>query len=78
MASLLTPVSDQVAKGFLLTPWVQSLGDRKQAVLDEIMGMMADKVINPLNGKSFDLTQFAEAVKEAQRQGRGGKVFLKG
>ena len=47
-------------------------------MLEEIMGMVADKVIDPLIGKSYDLTQVAEAVKEAQRQGRGGKVLLKG
>ena len=74
--TLLVPA--QVARGFGLGSWVQSLGDRKQAVLEEIMGMVADKVIDPLIGKSYDLTQVAEAVKEAQRQGRGGKVLLKG
>ena len=68
----------QVARGFLLTPWVQSLGDRRLAKLEEIMNLMADKVIDPLNGKSFDLSQAAEAVREAQKEARGGKVFLKG
>ena len=68
----------QVARGFLLTPWVQSLGDRRLAKLEEIMTLMADKVIDPHNGKSFDLSQAAEAVQEAQKEARGGKVFLKG
>ena len=42
------------------------------------MGLMADKIIDPHNGKSFDLSHAAEAVQEAQKEARGGKVFLKG
>ena len=68
----------QVARGFILTPWVKGLGDRKQAKLEEILGLMVDKVIDPLNGKSFDITEAAKAVQEARREARGGKVFIKG
>ena len=68
----------QVVRGFYLMSWVQSLGDQRQAKLEEIMELMADKIIDPFNGKSFDLSQAAEAVQEAQKQARGGKILLKG
>ena len=40
--------------------------------------MLADRIDGPLSGRSFDITQAAEAVQEAQRRGRSGRVFLTG
>ena len=47
-------------------------------MLDEVMGMMADRIDGPPSGKTFEISQAAEAVREAQRQGRGGRVLLTG
>ena len=38
-------------QGFLLGPWLFGLGDKKQAVLDEVMALLADKIIEPLSGE---------------------------
>ena len=66
-------------KGFWLTPWMESksLEDQKE-VIDEVMSLLADKVITPYSGEKFPLEQAAEAVVAAQQPARGGKVFLEG
>ena len=39
-----------VLQGFLLGVWLTSLGEGKQQALDEVMTLLADKVIEPLSG----------------------------
>ncbi|KAK9846137.1 hypothetical protein WJX84_004905 [Apatococcus fuscideae] len=62
--------------GFLLGVWLGSLGTLKQAVLNEVMTMLADKVIEPLSGDVYPLKDVAKAVMDSQKAGRGGKLFL--
>ena len=64
--------------GFHLGAWKDSLGNEKfREQLQEVIDMLVDGKVTPFNGKSFPLESAADAVVEAQKQARGGKVFLK-
>lgn len=47
-------------------------------MLDEVAELMASGKVVPFAGKSFPLESAAEAVQEAVKSARGGKVLLKG
>ena len=47
---------DQVC-GFLLKRYITSLGDKRRAVLEEILALMESGVIKPFNGRSFQLAE---------------------
>jgi NADPH:quinone reductase-like Zn-dependent oxidoreductase len=64
-------------EGFMLPNWLDADGaEGKQRKLDRVQQLLADKVMVPLSGASFPLEKAREAIKESQRPGRGGKVFL--
>ena len=42
------------------------------------MWCAVQEVIQPFSGKSFPLEQAEQAVEEARKPARGGKVFLTG
>ena len=69
----------QVVTGFHLGQWKASMPrERFQELIDEVMGLIVSGKVVPFSGKSFPLEKAAEAVQEANKQARGGKVFLKG
>lgn len=65
-------------KGFWLNVWLASVGDRREEVLHETMDLMVRGVLEPHTGKKFALEDVKEAVVEATKPGRGGKVLLEG
>ena len=68
----------QIVAGYSVEAWMDGLGDRRQAKLEELMDLFGQKVLEPFNGKIFDLAQAADAVQEAQKPARSGKVLLTG
>lgn len=54
------------------------MGDRREEVLHETMDLMVRGVLEPHTGKKFALEDVKEAVVEATKPGRGGKVLLEG
>jgi NADPH:quinone reductase-like Zn-dependent oxidoreductase len=66
-------------KGFWLIPYIDSLGKEERAkFMQEVMQLLADKVIVPYAGQKFPLEEAAAAMAEAQKPARGGKVLLEG
>lgn len=49
---------------------------RMQEVAAAVSKLLEDKVIVPLTGKVFKLEEFREALLEADKPGRGGKVLI--
>ena len=69
----------QVVTGFHIANWSTEMpGDRFQRLLDEVADMLAKGKLTVMSGKSFPLASAVEAVQEANKAARGGKVFLKG
>ena len=64
--------------GFWLNFWLESLGERREAVLSEVMGLIEEGVLAPDSGRRFPLAEVRAAVEESQRSGHGGKVLLEG
>ena len=66
-------------RGFWLVTWVGAMTpeDREEA-LAAVMGYLADGTLSPYHGKRFPLSQVREAIAEATRDARGGKVLLEG
>lgn len=64
--------------GFWLNVWLSSIGDRRQEILKETMEFMLDGTLSPYTGEKYPLEQVKEAIREAGRPGRGGKVLLEG
>ena len=46
--------------------------------MGEVMQLLADHVIVPFAGEKFPLEKAQEAMGEAQKAARGGKVLLEG
>ena len=66
-------------QGFWLTPYTKNMSKEERAqTINAVMGLIKDKVIQPEAhaGKVYRLAEFAEALKESNAPGRGGKVFL--
>lgn len=67
-----------VLKGFWLIPYMAGKSKEAQTeIIDEVLTLLADKVITPYSGEKFALEEAAAAVG-ALRPARGGKVFLEG
>ena len=66
-------------KGFWLMPWTNSKAPAdRDAVLQEVMDLLASKVIVPFSGARMPLEEAAAAVAAAQAAARGGTVLLEG
>ena len=47
-------------------------------LLYEVVQLFLNGIITHHSGKSFALEDVLEAIQESMKEGRGGKVFLKG
>ncbi len=66
-------------RGFWLTGWLRrTSAERREAIIAEVLGHMADGAIAPPVAATYDLADVAEAVRHAERTGRVGKVLLVG
>jgi len=66
-------------KGFWLIPYINGLGKEERAkFMQDVMQLLADQVIVPYAGEKFPLEKAEEAMAEAQKPARGGKVLLEG
>jgi NADPH:quinone reductase-like Zn-dependent oxidoreductase len=66
-------------KGFWLIPYINGLGKEERVTyMQEVMQLLADKVIVPYAGEKFPLEKAEAAMAEAQKAARGGKVLLEG
>ncbi|HAA22128.1 MAG TPA: alcohol dehydrogenase, partial [Cytophagales bacterium] len=64
-------------KGFWLTTWFPSLApERMQAVVQEILGLLATQSLKADIEAVYPFDQIAEAVDHADRPGRSGKILL--
>lgn len=52
------------------------MGPRAAEVASEVFHLMAEGVLEPHCGRHFPLKEVKEAIVEAARPGRGGKVLL--
>lgn len=69
----------QTVSGFTLPHWKQSIGNETwQQRLSEVLDLLAKGIVTTYNGKTYQLEDVKDAIVEAQRPARGGKVFLKG
>lgn len=67
----------QAVTGFHLRKWQAAVGYQLfHKYLEEVIDLLAKGTITTFNGKSFPLVSAAEAVQEAVKAARGGKVFL--
>ena len=64
--------------GFWLNVYLAGVGERREAVLREVMELMVKGVLRPFSGERFPLDRVREAVEKSQSSGRGGKVLLEG
>ncbi|KAG7666616.1 hypothetical protein Ndes2526B_g04912 [Nannochloris sp. 'desiccata'] len=66
-------------RGFWLIPYIDGLGKEERATyMQEVMQLLADQVIVPYAGEKYPLDKAEEAMAEAQKAARGGKVLLEG
>lgn len=69
----------KTVSGFTLPHWKQSIGNETwQQRLSEVLDLLAKGIVTTYNGKTYQLEDVKDAIVEAQRPARGGKVFLKG
>ncbi|KAK9829662.1 hypothetical protein WJX72_007192 [[Myrmecia] bisecta] len=68
----------KILTGWVIYFWIDTLGERRQEVLNKVMDLIKQGVIKPYSGKAFPLEKYDEAIKESQKEARGGKVFLEG
>ena len=56
----------------------QFLNDKakKQNLLEDMPRLIEKKILSPLVGQKFNLTDIKQAIIQSQRSGRGGKVLL--
>jgi NADPH:quinone reductase-like Zn-dependent oxidoreductase len=65
-------------EGFWLARWMENQGLwRKLRLVKRITGLMREGVLITDVGRCFALEQIADAVREAETSGRGGKVLLR-
>jgi NADPH:quinone reductase-like Zn-dependent oxidoreductase len=65
--------------GFWLTPYSKNMSKADRAkTIETVMQLIADKVLQPgsFAGTTYPLAEFAQAIAESNKPGRGGKVFL--
>lgn len=60
---------------WMLTPYLENPANYERTKR-EVMEMLESRVLQPHAGKKFHLTEFKEAIKESQKDSRGGKVLL--
>lgn len=60
---------------FMINDFGHDRAKRKETV-DAVFPLLQQKIIEPLVGKTFPLKDFKEAIIEAQKPGRVGKVLL--
>ena len=66
-------------KGFSRGKWAATLAREEYIKLFyEVVQMFLDGVVTHQSGKSFALEDVQEAIQESTKEGRAGKVFLKG
>jgi mitochondrial enoyl-[acyl-carrier protein] reductase / trans-2-enoyl-CoA reductase len=66
-------------RGFWLIPYVDSLAkEEREKCMNDVMQLLADQVIVPYAGERFPLEKAQEAMEEASKAARGGKVLLEG
>lgn len=70
-------VGRKVLRGFIIYEWIEEQAD-KGAVLDQVMKLLADKIIVPYSGKAYPLSEFKEAITKSTEAARGAKLFLEG
>lgn len=67
----------QAVSGFHLGHWKDALANETfHKYLEEVIDLLTKGTVTTFNGKSFPLASAAEAVQEAAKAARGGKVFL--
>jgi NADPH:quinone reductase-like Zn-dependent oxidoreductase len=65
-------------EGFWLSEWVQKQGPLTMlSLFSQITALMREGVLATEAGQAFPLEQVADAVREAERPARGGKVLLR-
>ena len=69
----------QIVTGFALGIWKDTLSREKfHELLEEVIDLLVKQKLTPFSGKSYPLESAAEAVVEAGKTARGGKVLLTG
>eukprot|EP00899_Mesostigma_viride_P024510 jgi/Mesvir1/5243/Mv15364-RA.1 len=70
---------DIKVEGFWLSHWLHVLKPEELRETSEtVMGLLEHKVIEPLVGDKYDLSEFVTAVKKSYEVARGGKILLIG
>ena len=65
-------------EGFWLSRWMQAQGLLgKLKLVRQITKLMLAGVLVSEVGETYELEQIADAVRQAEKTGRGGKVLLK-
>ena len=65
-------------KGFWLTTWMrEATPEARREVAETVLGNLASGAIQLPVEASYPLDQIAEAVRHAEREGRGGKILVK-
>jgi len=63
--------------GFIIYSWLPGLGEQESRKRKEkALQLLADKILTPLNGDTYPLEKFKEAITASQEPGRGAKLFL--
>lgn len=66
-------------RGFWLVQWFRERSrEHVRAAIDELLGLMADGVVDPPVEATYDLADVRDAAAHAERPGRSGKVILTG
>jgi NADPH:quinone reductase len=66
-------------RGFWLADWLRSTApEKQQAVIKQMMTLLATGQVVPPVAAQYPLTEFLAAVEHAERVGRNGKVLLVG
>ncbi|KAL3695748.1 hypothetical protein R1sor_009824 [Riccia sorocarpa] len=62
-------------KGWILSNYF-GLKKRRDMYIEEALDYLGTKVMEPLVGEKFDLSEFKQAIKKSEEAGKGGKVLL--
>jgi NADPH:quinone reductase-like Zn-dependent oxidoreductase len=60
---------------FLVRDFSDDLRQREEYIR-EIFELFSKKILQPVPGTYYPLEEFKEAIKESEKPGRGGKIFL--
>lgn len=68
---------DVVVRGFWVTPYFINMSKAdKHQFAQEVMGLLARKVVVPTFGKTYPLREVVQAIEHATRPARGAKIGL--